>query len=93
MFEDQDVIATTTTQFDSNVDLIDAADVPVTVTTTVAEAVAAKKGKRVNLATVTSNLKAITGKDLLNVSIGEVRDFKLEYARIIAEFKTISDAE
>jgi hypothetical protein len=91
MFEDQDVIATTT-QFDSNVDLIDAADVPVTVTT-VAEAVAAKKGKRVNLATVTSNLKAITGKDLLNVSIGEVRDFKLEYARIIAEFKTISDAE
>jgi hypothetical protein len=81
-----------TTQFDSNVDLINSSDVPVTVTT-VAEAVAAKKGKRVNLATVTTNLKAITGKDLLNVSIGEVKDFKLEYARIIAEFKTISDAE
>jgi hypothetical protein len=74
------------------VDLINSSDVPVTVTT-VAEAVAAKKGKRVNLATVTTNLKAITGKDLLNVSIGEVKDFKLEYARIIAEFKTISDAE
>lgn len=92
MFEDQDVNATTTPQFDSNVDLINAAEVPVTVTTTVAE-VNAKKSKRVNLATVTTNLKAITGKDLLNVSIGEVRDFKLEYARIIAEFKTISDAE
>jgi hypothetical protein len=92
MFEDQDVIATTTTQFDSNVDLIDAADVPVTVTT-VAEAVAAKKTKKTNLSTLNTGLKSLTSEDLERVTPLDIKEFSQESARIIATFKSISGLE
>lgn len=91
MFEDQDVNATT--QFDSNVDLIDAADVPVTVTTTVAEAVAAKKVKKTNLSTINTGLKSLTSQDLERVTPLDIKEFSQESARIIATFKSISGLE
>jgi hypothetical protein len=93
MNDDQDVIATTTTQFDSNVDLIDAADVPVTVTTTVAEAVAAKKGKRVNLATINTSLKGLTAEDLKRVTPLDINEFSQEATRILSTFKSIAGFE
>ena len=60
MFEEE---TTTTVQSVSNVDLISASDVPVTVATTVAD-ITTKKGKRTNIVTLVNALTNLTDEEI-----------------------------
>jgi hypothetical protein len=88
MFEDQDVNATTTAQFDSNVDLINAAEVPVTVTTTVADVVN-KKTKRTNLATIVNSLTGLTDEEIDDTKPSVVRALVVQANRISARYQEL----
>jgi hemolysin activation/secretion protein len=87
MFDDQDVTATTT-QFDSNVDLINASDIPVTVTTTVADAMT-KKTKRTNLATIVNSLTGLTDEEIDDTKPSVVRALVVQANRVSARYQEL----
>lgn len=84
MFEDQDTMAT---QFDSNVDLINASDVPVTVTTTTVAEVTAKKSKRTNIATILNSLAGLTDEEIEDTKPSVIRGLNAEVARVTTKYQ------
>jgi hypothetical protein len=84
----QDVSVTTNDQFESNVDLINSSDVPVTVTTTVADVVG-KKTKRTNLATLVNSLTGLTDEEIDDTKPSVVRALVVQANRISARYQEL----
>lgn len=84
----EDVMATSNTQFDSNVDLINSTDVPVTVTTTVADVVN-RKTKRTNLATIVNSLTGLTDEEIDDTKPSVVRALVVQANRISARYQEL----
>ena len=82
MFEEE---TTTTVQSVSNVDLISASDVPVTVTNTVAD-ITTKKGKRTNIVTLVNALTNLTDEEIEDTRPSVIRCLNTQVARITAKY-------
>jgi hypothetical protein len=82
MFEEE---TTTTVQSVSNVDLISASDVPVTVTTTVAD-ITTKKGKRTNIVTLVNALTNLTDEEIEDTRPSVIRALNTQVSRITTKY-------
>jgi hypothetical protein len=82
MFEEE---TTTTVQPMSNVDLISASEVPVTVATTVAD-ITTKKGKRTNIVTLVNALTNLTDEEIEDTRPSVIRGLNTQVARITAKY-------
>ena len=85
MFEEE---TTTTVQPVSNVDLISASEVPVTVATTVAD-ITTKKGKRTNIATLVNALTNLTDEEIEDTRPSVIRGLNNQVARITSKYQEL----
>lgn len=83
MFEEETIV-----QSVSNVDLISASDVPVTVATTVAD-ITTKKGKRTNIATLVNALTNLTDEEIEDTKPSLIRGLNNQVTRITSKYQEL----